>query len=749
MTKKHIWAKLLIVALIVAMISAFFIGCDPKDDDNDKKPCTSHVDANGDGKCDNCGATMEEPEEVDTASVEALINVLNDAVEKVTIDNVGNIGADAYIELAMVQGDKTDKVRIDLDLSLDLLKEAQSVYTNNGFGFTVSVNDKREFGLWYVDGGSEDSEGNPVDNYFYLTVGGQNLKIDALTVASVLAKYSVNADVNVGEKLEGFSLADWAAEQGLAEMIAGFVTINHETQGNKEVFSLNIRELFNPEGMLYGVVDAVLFGEDAALGFDLSSVLADFNINLTSSAALYDILPDVNLQVIGNYDANKAFESIALGLAIGEKADGITIPTVDGKGYTIVESVPATDLSATLGYKFFSDNYDAYDNVLAGQEAAIAEVGAENWNEIGLLNFALEGQVTLGKTKETAKTYNVQVSADINLAAVAEATFVKTVYYKNSAGEYYTEDGKVKSTDWFYLSGAGYFADYKSEKDVIDALLPAINSLYVKMVNTKNPEDILLINLDEKITTNAGGDFESGKMTINLAAVTGILETFGVKLDSTISNMISGIEGDNLPIRDILGAIKPVLAGFIYKGAPDGYEPTVVAPAAAASDLIMAEGETAEKPSILDTIMDVIKKVQKCVKIDSENLTVTAEGSGTDYTIDKAALDFKLSAALTKGADDAVNGVKVNVEKFVSNYNNNEVVTSVTGNVQIGDGEIFKAEVSVDQNKAGADAFDIFVGLTINKIGYGCATRTPVVLDGDKNPTSSIFTEVGWYAEKK
>ena len=281
MTKKNIWAKLLIVALIVAMVSAFFIACDPKNGDNGGnggntgKPCTEHVDNDGDGLCDICGEEVEVEEEIDTTAVEALLGVVDDAVaELAKVENVGNLGTDAYVEVKV--NDTT--VRVDLDLSLDLLNEASggTGYANNGFGFTVSVNGTQEFGLWYVNGEADEYQ------YVYLKTKDQNLKISALTLANVLERYNVNANVPTNDTLD-ISVVDMASSY--IGMIASMVDIDYtESNGNK-TFSLNIKELFNPEGDLIGVVDALFFGEEAAIGVDLGGILKDQNINITSTAA--------------------------------------------------------------------------------------------------------------------------------------------------------------------------------------------------------------------------------------------------------------------------------------------------------------------------------------------------------------------------------------------------------------------------------------------------------------------------------
>lgn len=753
MTKKNIWVKLLIVALIIAMVGAFFIACD-----DDKTP----VD---DGKKPG-GGEGEGNEDNNTAeAVNALLGVIDDAIAALGgIDNVGNLGTDAYIDLAIEQEGVTKKIRVDLDLSLDLLNSESGGdgYINNGFGFAISVDGgdgvlDRVFGAWYVDTAVEGT------SYIYLSAGGQNFKIDGLTLASVLEKYNVNANVEVGSKLQG--IGSLAENPDIASFLAILpdlgINIGYEKVGNQEVFSLNIKELFNPseDNALGATLDQMIFQSP-----ELAGILSSLNIAISSVGDVYNMIPNIDLEIIGNYNAAGTFESIGLGLAVDGKSDGITIPTTDGKGMTIIEgSFPDTNLSATVGFKILSGD-EAYNNV-----AESIPADAEDWNNIGALNFAVAGQVTLGKTAETAKTYDVEISADINLAAVANATFVKKLYFNDA-------DGNPTSKDWFYLRGVGPFAS-DTDKDIIDVLLPAINSLYVKMVNVEDSNDILLINLDEKITTNAGGDFEKGQMTIKLSALTDILSTFGITLDSTISSMISSLEG-TLPIGSVLGAIKPVLSGFIYSSVPDGA--TTTDPNASAGNLNMAEsGDSAESTDVMTIIMEVIDKVMACVKIDADNGKISAAADADDkYSIGGAAITFDMAASLLKDKDNKVNGAELKFNKpLVLDYKadikdgeGEDAATIGTDTVKTtinvpslkigGDNNLFSATVSVTQDKAKtyttpddehqneSSKLEVYVGIDLEKIGYGCATRTPVVLDSSNNPTGSIFTNIGWVASK-
>lgn len=756
MTKKNIWVKLLIVALIIAMVGAFFIACD----NNEKDPTDTDKDnGNNEGNEDNNTAE----------AVNALLGVIDDAIAALGgIDNVGNLGTDAYIDLAIEQEGVTKKIRVDLDLSLDLLNSESGGdgYINNGFGFAISVDGgdgvlDRVFGAWYVD------ELEDKDNYVYLSAGGQNFKIDALTLASVLDKYNVNANVEVGSKLQ--AIGSLAENPNVASFLAILpdlgINIGYEKVGNQEVFSLNIKELFNPseDNAIGETLDQMIFQSP-----ELAGILSSLNIAISSVGDVYNMIPNIDLEIIGNYNAAGTFESIGLGLAVDGKSDGITIPTTDGKGMTIIEgSFPDTNLSATLGFKILSSN-DAYDNVKAVRDEAIADT---TWNEIGVLNFAVAGQVTLGKTAETAKTYDVEISADINLAAAANATFVKKLYFNDA-------DGNPTSKDWFYLRGVGPF-ESDTDKDIIDVLLPAINSLYVKMVNVEDTNDILLINLDEKITTNAAGDFTGGQMTIKLAALTDILTTFGITLPDNILSMISSLEG-TLPIGSVLGAIKPVLSGFIYTSVPEGA--TTTAPKANALNMAEAAGSeegTEDSDDVMTIIMEVIEKVMACVKIDADNGKISAAADADDkYSIGGAAITFDMAASLLKDKDNKVNGAELKFNKpLVLDYKadikdgeGEDAATIGTDTVKTtinvpslkigGDNNLFSATVSVTQDKAKtyttpddehqneSSKLEVYVGIDLEKIGYGCATRTPVVLDSSNNPTGSIFTNIGWVASK-
>ena len=786
MTKKNIWVKLLIVALIIAMVGVFFIACN-KDEgktDDGGKTCTKHVDEDGDGKCDNCGATMSKEEctehvdadgdgycdkcgvemPIDDTAVKELIGVIDDLVASAGgIENVGNLGTDAELVLAIEQDGKTKKIKIELDVALDLLNTSE--YGNNGFGAAISVDNgdgkyNRVFGIWYLNGETD------ADSSVYLEINNTGLVIDALTVAKVLEKYNVNANVPVGDKVGDTVVSD--AIGSYIGTIATMVKLDYTDVDGVKTFKLNVKDLLNPDGTIATLLNSAIFKEEGSLlenlaGINVSKILKDLNIAIADTEDLYNILPDFSVVVKGEYDNNN-FAGISLGLEVAGSESGVSIPRIDTEKNDPIVIAPAfsdTNLSATLKAQFLT-NDEAFGNVESLYSAVATEAEEEQWADIGVLNFAFDAQVTLGTDKDSAKTYDIQLSADINAAAVADATFTKRVYYKNAEGNYVKgADGNYLYTDWFYLKGASIFGT-SQDTDVVRALLPAINSFYLKMVNTEDPTDVLIINLAEKFTVNAAGDITGGQLYVKLAALNNIMSTFGLDLEELLGSMADTILGMNGEVPyNVVSAALGMLPGMLYK-IPEDYaalgatEMTMTAPKAMASatadEATDGEGSGAtggtDIKEIFSKIFEVIDKIKASVKMGTDSITA-ANAEDVDYTIGGAAITFDMTGSVLRNDAKKVDGIRVVTNKpFVANYNDGEVVTSIGANVQIGHGELFTAEVTVNQDKAGVDALDVYINFTLEKIGYGCAVRTPIVLENE-SPVGSIYREgAGFVASK-
>ena len=714
--------------------------------------CTKHVDEDGDGYCDKCGVEMP----IDDTAVRELFGVLDDFVANTgNIENVGVLGTDSEILFEVEQDGITKKLKIEFDVALDLLRTGMysDMYGNNGLSMVVSIDNgsgtyDRLFGIWYLNGDSDDN------SKIYLDMFGQGLIIDAFAIANVLEKYNVNANIPVGDKIGDNMLTDVA--DGYIGTFASIIDLEFVEIDGVKTFTLDIKELLNPDSVIAALLDSLIFKEEGSIlenlaGINVSQILKDLNVGISCTEDVYNIIPDMSLVVKGNYEQDK-FVSLSVGLDVKGSEDGINIPTVDGNIVNVVSSFGDTSLKTTFKAEFLT-NDEAFGNVESLYSAVAAEAEEEQWADIGVLNFAFDAQVTLGTDKDSAKTYDIQLAADINAAAVADATFTKRVYYTDANGDYVKgADGNYLYTDWFYLKG-GIFGN-EQDTDVVRALLPAINSFYLKMVNVNDPSDVLMINVLEKFTVNSAGDITGGKLYVKLAALNNICSAFGIDLKVMLGDMADTILGmDGEVPYNVVSAALGMLSGMLYT-IPEEYlalgatEMTATAPKAMASATAdevtdgsndTTTGGTGIK-DVVATIFEVIDKIKASVTMGTDSITA-ANAEDVDYTIGGAAITFDMTGSVLRNDAKKVDGIKVVTNApFVTNYNDGEVVTSIGANVQIGHGELFTAEVTVNQDKAGVDALDIYIDFTLNKIGYGCAVRTPVQLDGE-NPVGSIYRE--------
>ena len=712
--------------------------------------CTKHVDEDGDGYCDKCGVEMP----IDDTAVRELFGVLDDFVANTgNIENVGVLGTDSEILFEVEQDGITKKLKIEFDVALDLLRTGMysDMYGDNGLSMVVSIDNgsgtyDRLFGIWYLNGDSDDN------SKIYLDMFGQGFIIDAFAIANVLEKYNVNGNIPVGDKIGDNMLTDVA--DGYIGTFASIIDLEFVEIDGVKTFTLDIKELLDPDGIMAALLDSAIFKEEGSIlenlaGINVSKILKDLNIAIADTEDLYNILPDMSLVVKGNYEQDK-FVSLSVGLDVKGSEDGIVIPTLDDNNIYVVSSFGDTSLKTTFKAEFLT-NDEAFGNVESLYSAVATEAAEEQWTDTGAFNFAFDAQVTLGTTEYTAQAYDIQFAADIDLAELYKATLTQRAYYKDAAG-YYVRDsyGNYLYTDWFYIKG-GIFGN-EMDTDFFRALLPAINSFYLKMVNVNDPSDVLMINVLEKFTVNEAGDITGGKLYVKLAALNNICSAFGIDLKVMLGDMadiIFGMDGE-VPYNVVTAALG-MLPGMLYK-IPEDYaalgatEMTATAPAAMVSAIAEETNDYSGTSSgtdikdIVANIFEVIDKIKASVTIGDDSITA-ANAYGVDYTIGGVAISFDMTGAVLRDIAGAVDGIKVVTNKpFVANYNDGEVVTSIGANVQIGHGELFTAEVTVNQDKAGVDALDVYINFTLEKIGYGCAVRTPVQLDGE-NPVGSIYRE--------
>ncbi len=712
--------------------------------------CTNHVDEDGDGYCDKCGVEMP----IDDTAVRELFGVLDDFVANTgNIENVGVLGTDSEILFEVEQDGITKKLKIEFDVALDLLRTGMygDMYGNNGISMVVSIDNgsgtyDRLFGIWYLNGDSDDN------SKIYLDMFGQGFIIDAFAIANVLEKYNVNADVPVGDKIGDNMLTDVA--DAYIGTFASIIDLEFVEIDGVKTFTLDIKELLNPDGIIAALLDSAIFKEEGSIlenlaGINVSKILKDLNIAIADTEDLYNILPDMSLVVKGNYEQDK-FVSLSVGLDVKGSEDGINIPTVDGNIVNVVSSFGDTSLKTTFKAEFLT-NDEAFGNVESLYSAVATEAEQEQWTDTGAFNFAFDAQVTLGTTEYTAQTYDIQFAADIDLAELYKATFTKRVYYTDDYGNYVRDSyGNYLYSDLFYIKSSEIFG-YCQDPDLFNTLLPAINSFYLKMVNVNDPSDVLMINVLEKFTVNEAGDITGGKLYVKLAALDNICNAFGIDLRAMLGNMADTILGMNGEVPyNVVSAALGMLSGMLYT-IPEDYAAlgatamTETAPAAMVSAIAEETNDYSGTSSgtdirdIVAKIFEVIDKIKASVTIGDDSITA-ANAYGVDYTIGGAAISFDMTGAVLRDIAGAVDGIKVVTNSpLVFDYNNGEVFTYIGADIQIGHGELFAAEISVNQTKPDG-YFDFYVNFNLEKTGYGCAVRTPVQLDGE-NPVGSLYRE--------
>ena len=699
--------------------------------------CTNHVDEDGDGYCDKCGEEMP----IDDTAVRELFGVLDDFVANTgNIENVGVLGTDSEILFEVEQDGITKKLKIEFDVALDLLRTGMysDMYGNNGLSMVVSIDNgsgtyDRLFGIWYLNGDSDDN------SKIYLDMFGQGFIIDAFAIANVLEKYNVNGNIPVGDKIGDNMLTDVA--DGYIGTFASIIDLEFVEIDGVKTFTLDIKELLNPDGVIATLLDSLIFKEEGSL-LNVSQILKKLNIGISCTEDVYNIIPDMSLVVKGNYEQDK-FVSLSVGLDVKGSEDGIVIPTLDDNNIYVVSSFGDTSLKTTFKAEFLT-NGDAFSNVATKYYTAAIEAEEEQWTDTGAFNFAFDAQVTLGTTEYTAQTYDIQFAADIDLAELYKATFTKRAYYKDAAG-YYVRDsyGNYLYTDWFYIKG-GIFGN-EMDTDFFRALLPAINSFYLKMVNVNDPSDVLMINVLEKFTVNEAGDITGGKLYVKLAALDNICSAFGIDLKVMLGDMadtILGMDGE-VPYQTV-NATLGMLPGMLYT-IPEEYlalgatEMTATAPKAMAS--ATADEATVTDPSatfeqLLTLFFNYLKVLTEITTVDGDSFNFYYD----DYAQSGNRILFDAALQVLQDETYGFDGIRFyTYQPIVVDYNGGEVATSIGADIQIGHGELFAAEISVNQTKPDG-YFDFYVNFNLEKIGYGCAVRTPVQLDGE-NPVGSIYRE--------
>lgn len=732
---------------------------------HDVKSCDLgfHVDTNpADHVCDECGAIV-----ADSEPWYNLIADLDNVIATLGMGDLATMGGSLEAGIDFVQGDTKRDIDLALDFGLELKTVTEDAVIDDGsgnaFGFSIKDGGARIFGLWYVDNGRAN------DNYILGQFGklGEEgtevIKFKAPSLAETFNTYPISVNVDIDDKVEGVSLSSQAAT--IAGAVASLLPLDEKTEGNTTTYSIaltnflfneNLTKPINPHTI--GSLLAGLAGSDDSNAiYKLLSVLG-LETNLMT--LLSDLLPGLTLDIAFTKDTNGKTTGAALGLGIagedGMKLDFYTgedgtpsgvltdIFSVEAAGkdhLVITNEFEDIDLDVSLSYEFGRNDYDStQQKYTQAVKAALADVEAEFDEaavtpvEIGLLNIALETDITLGLNDATAKTYNLKLAASLDPSALTTPGLLKPVY---------VVDGEGKGA-WTDKNGNGQYDNGEENKTVainfgagrnaVDVIFEMIDSLYLSISDSTGGLTIV---------KNGESTFdELGMLKSFPATITGIgwlTNLLGAFLDDEAMATVGEIIGEN-----------GILKGDLTNGDLGSYRGAIVT---ALNEMIKINGVSDTKPTDWQEHKDEESKDEAAAKetkaADSEVDAMDVIGEIADYikmfkfdrdgdsvsvSIDNAnmngaVIDFDATASALRGEDKKVNGIKLELgETGLVIKGSDKVNTTIKLDkpLQIGGtGNLFSVQVTAevddtrDIKEGGDKSMKLTLGLDVKKLGYG------------------------------
>ena len=738
--------------------------CDVCGHDVDSCALEFHVDTNpADHVCDDCGAIV-----ADSEPWYNLIADLDNVIATLGMGDLATMGGSLKAGIDFAQGNDKRDIDLALDFGLELKTVTEDAVidegSGNAFGFSIMDGGARIFGLWYVDNGSE------ADNYIlgqFGKLGAEGtevIKFKAPSLAETFNTFPINVNVDIDDKVEGVSLSSQAAT--IAGAVASLLPLDEKTEGNTTTYSIaltnflfneNFTKPINPHTI--GSLLAGLAGSDDSNAiYKLLSVLG-LETNLMT--LLSDLLPGLTLDIAFTKDTNGNTTGAALGLGIAGEAmlldfytgeDGTPsgvltdIFSVEAAGedhLVITDEFEDIDLDVSLSYEFGSNafNVDAYPyaaKVATALETVEAEFAEEEVTpvEIGLLNIALETDITLGMNGATASTYNLKLAASLDPSALTTPGLLKPVYVVDGEGKGAWTDkngnGKYDNGEENMTVAINFDAD---SRDAVDVIFEMIDSLYLRL-DTGNGTAFELSKAGATVTNP-----ETGKVSafpINISGIDNLKSLLGQFLPADamatvdkVLGIVSG-EGNNINLAQL--DVSPVIGGLIKVNGVSDTKPTAWQEHKdEESKDEAAAKETKAADSEVDA-MDVIGQIADYIKMfkfdrDGDKVSVSINNAN----MNGAVIDFDATASALRGEDKKVNGLKLELGETGLVINGSDKVNTtikLDKPLQIGgqiDGSknLFSVQVTakVDDtrdNKEGGDkSMQLTLGLDVKKLGYG------------------------------
>ena len=738
----------------------------------DVDPCGlgNHVDADNNHRCDECTRIFGAEEGWNNffADLDKVVDSMGTMGDLATMG--GNVTANISFDQAAYtdkKGNKTEAsshdIEVKVDFGLDLATEFDDTLaasgSENAFGVTITdtvgTTTTTLLGLWYVDNGSAK------DNYILAKFGEEVFKISAPSLAETFATYPIDVNVNIADKVNEVGAIDASS---VTSIVAGILPLDVKSTATSTTYSIALTDyLFNE--VTPPMTDAA-YGIGGLLSQGLSTipaitkVLNAIGIGSDLLSTLNALLPGLTLDVTFNKDAAGNTTGAAIGIGIaGEamsvelyhpesgKTDGLIYDIFkteadEGKGTIIInDGFGDITLDVALSYEFGSNaeqaNFPYSAAVKEAFDKANTDYGAEA-REIGLLNVAFEGQVLLGMGGE-AKTYNIQVAADLDPSVMTDEALLKKVVKVNDQGQGLWTD---KNGNKKYDAGeedTTVAINFGAGKNTVDVVLSMIDKLYLNI--SDNEGGLTVIKAGETQYNPATGEVSNFPIVIQgISWLGNLLDTFlDDKAMETVGELIGPgalISGDMGTLEEpanlaSLTMIDSVLGGLIKVngvadlGAVEAWAP-YVEPSTGGDNTGDNTGDSGEGGfdiSKLGPILeDVVRYIEmfKFNRVDKDTLTLTVN----EKDMNGAGVSFEATAKVTRDAD-AVDSLTLSLGAAGLVINGSDKVNTTIKPVagwpllQIGgEGNLFKAAVSVSQTGT-ASPLNLTLGINLEKVGYG------------------------------
>ena len=660
-----------------------------------------HIDANDNLLCDDCNGIMDT-----TDAWEDLFGEIDDFIMSTSgLGKVSTLGGNVDVTANISNQDQEERtLALALDFGIDTRGDVSASY--NAFGFTVSVDNDRRIGLWYVD------EGVGTQNYFIAQFGDKVFKIKAQSAAQVFNHYPINADFS--EEWEDYDGLDLS---GIADIL-GVIFPLRKTVDTDTVtgFELRLTDFaFNKVGASDYVIGSILQGlvifEDLFTGLGI-----DVDGSYGAMEMLDDLFPGLTLTL----DFVKT-NGVTSGIVLGYEIDGETtsIPlTGEGAladiygtsgGDVVLSQVEDATIEVEIDYEFGDNSDGKYCMAVMESIPSDNEFGADaDIREIGMVNFAIDADMKIGPYEYT----EFKLAADIDPTKLIYPYRDAYVIDENGIGVYVDKNGNGQYDNGEEKSEIVLNGDINYIGNAADMILASVDSFYLKFGDSS----IAFVSKE------VDSDGYVRDFTVDVKGMSGFVEKFINILDSAgIALGGNGIDQSDLNIlanlndgtHDIASIIKPMICSFIRSASPGiSYDKPAswteeIPSGAADSDGVVDFGYYIA--NFVDFI-DMFNSQAQNGEID--NIKIESD--------DFHGLGLVLNADIERLYDihGNYNGVEVDFNDGITigAGSNEEVYVAFNAPLVIGGDRIFDCDFTISNS---VNDYDFEFGIKVNAIGYG------------------------------